>query len=412
MIADDLRVQGFDARAFTNLVGLFAPNLVFRRERDPAESDAPELEPLDAVTDAHGGKTAKPEGSLVLVVSARGKLLKAFHTVRGRVRGLELGAPSPSDPFGPLEEFVARYDAARVIALRAGVLEELFARASARMHRDDDYLAQWLHVARAVREELDAGRIDVYPRPLRAIPLPTAALVRRALDAILPDDHAFVLAVFRDHALHTAAALRRRGGEVDWIVGPDELLAWTGPLGGDFRRDHRVLSDAVAEHVAPVHLGLYAELRSLRRLLRSREAGAWVKAVLSREVILHPVPPYVAVALGADAARRVTRKSTELLGSLDPVKRLAPVLGVLRSRIVEVASVTQTLGFDPLKLLAQFLDRVDPDEEEEEPSEAVGDDDEGRYGDAGIDEPERPDDVIALHPRVEPERAEDPGDTR
>jgi hypothetical protein len=139
-----------------------------------------------------------------------------------------------------------------------------------------------------------------------------------------------------------------------------------------------------------VHLGLYGDLRSVRRLLRSREAGAWAKAVASREVILHPTPPYVAVALGADAVRRVAQKSSAvfgggLLGGLDPLRQMMPVLGLLRTRVAEVASVTQTLGFDPLKLLASFLQRVDPDEagDGDGDVEAGGTrEDEGRYGDA------------------------------
>jgi hypothetical protein len=259
------------------------------------------------------------------------------------------------------------------------------------MHREDDYVAQWLHVVRAIREEMDQGHIAIHPKPFVSVPLPTAQLVRRTLDSVLPDDRAFVLAVWRGHSLWTAAILRRCAGEIDWVAGPDQLLAWTGPLGGDWRRDHRIVSQAAAAHVAPVHLGLYGDLRSVRRLLRSREAGAWAKAVASREVILHPTPPYVAVALGADAVRRVAQKSSAvfgggLLGGLDPLKQMMPVLGLLRNRVVEVASVTQTLGFDPLKLLAQFLQRVDPDggaeESESDASDGTAREDEGRYGDA------------------------------
>jgi hypothetical protein len=388
MISSDVRIQGFDARAFTNLVSLFAPNVVFRQERDPADSDAPEHSVLEPrvlerrAQDEARGELPERDGSLVVVVSKHGKVRKAFHTVHGRVRDLELAG------LDRLEGLPEMYGAKRVIALREGSLEDLFARASSRMHREDDYIAQVLHVIRAIREEMDEGRIVVHPRPFPSIPLPTPQLVRRTLDSVLPDDRSFVLAVWRGHSLWTAVILRRRAGEIDWIAGPDQLLAWTGPLGGDWRRDHRLVSQAAAEHVAPVHLGLYGDLRSVRRLLRSREAGAWAKAVASREVILHPTPPYVAVALGADAARRVAQKSSAmfgggLLGGLDPLRRLAPLLSVLRNRVGEVASVTQALGFDPLKLLAQFLERVDPVEANE--GDGTADDarvDEGRYGEA------------------------------
>ena len=383
MISSDVRIQGFDARAFTNLVSLFAPNVVFRQERDPADSDAPEHQAAaHAAEDDARGEIPERDGSLVVVVSKAGKVRKAFHTVHGRVRDLDFPG------FDRLEGLPEMYGAKRVIALREGSLEDLFARASSRMHREDDYVAQVLHVIRAIREEMDEGRIVVHPRPFPSVPLPTPQLVRRTLDSVLPDDRSFVLAVWRGHSLWTAAILRRRAGEIDWIAGPDQLLAWTGPLGGDWRRDHRLVSQAAAEHVAPVHLGLYGDLRSVRRLLRSREAGAWAKAVASREVILHPTPPYVAVALGADAARRVAQKSSAmfgggLFGGFDPLRRLAPVLGVLRNRVGEVASVTQALGFDPLKLLAQFLQRVDPVEANEgEEGSDVSRVEEGRYGEA------------------------------
>jgi hypothetical protein len=384
MISEDVRIQGFDARAFTNLVSLFAPNVVYRHERDPADSDAPEL-------DREERASTEGDGSLVVVVSAKGTLRKAFHSVHGRVRDLEWDGFGPQPrAFEGLEGLPERYGAKRVIVLREGVLEDAFARASARMHREDDYVAQWLHVVRAIREEMDQGRIAIHPKPFVSVPLPTSQLVRRTLDSVLPDDRAFVLAVWRGHTLWTAAILRRRAGEIDWVAGPDQLLAWTGPLGGDWRRDHRIVSQAAAAHVAPVHLGLYGDLRSVRRLLRSREAGAWAKAVASREVILHPTPPYVAVALGADAVRRVAQKSSAvfgggLLGGLDPLRQMMPVLGLLRNRVAEVASVTQTLGFDPLKLLASFLQRVDPDEagDGDGDVEAGGTrEDEGRYGDA------------------------------
>jgi len=373
MISSDVRIQGFDARAFTNLVSLFAPTVVWRNERDPLDSDAPEISSLDAPSEPGEAR----DGSLVVVVSPRGKVRKAFHTVHGRVRDLAF------EGWDRLDGMPERYGAKRVIVLREGVLEELFARASSRMHREDDYVAQWLQVARAIREEMDLGNLAIHPRAGVSVPLPTPQLVRRTLDSVLPDDRSFVLSVWRGPSLWTCAILRRRAGEIDWVAGPDQLLSWTGPLGGDWRRDHRIVSSAVAAHVAPVHLGVYGELRTVRRLLRSREAGAWAKAALSREIIIHPTPPYVAVALGADAMRRVAQKSTAILGGLDPFGQFAPLLGVVRGRIAEVASVTQTLGFDPLKLLAQFLDRVDPLERED--AETENDVEDTRYGDGELD---------------------------
>lgn len=349
MISSDIRIQGFDSRAFTNLISLFAPNVVWRRERDPSASDAPEVEEA---------ATPKPDGMLIVVLSPKDTVRVAFHTVKGRVRDFHF------EGWDKLAGVPERYGAARVMVIREGALEELTQRASERMHREDDYIAQWLQIARAVREAGESGKLAIHPR-FSGIPLPSTQLIRRTVDSILPDDHSFVLAVWRGPVLWTSAILRRRGGEIDWIAGPDQLLAWTGPLGGDWRRDHRIVSDVVTKHVAPVHMGIYGELSSIRRLLRNREAGAWAKAVATRDLIVHPTPPYVAVALGADAMRRVAQKSTSLLGGLDPLGRLAPLMTYVRGRVAEVASVTQSLGFDPLKSLAQFLQRVDPIEENE-----------------------------------------------
>ncbi|MCC6875873.1 MAG: hypothetical protein IT378_16315, partial [Sandaracinaceae bacterium] len=54
------------------------------------------------------------------------------------------------------------------------------------------------------------------------------------------------------------------------------------------------------------------------------------------------------------------------LGGIDALAPLAPIATFLRGRVAEVASVTATLGFDPLKLLASWLRRA-----EEQPDEAA-----------------------------------------
>lgn len=337
MIGGDVKMEGFDARSWTRLVGLFAPPVVMHRP------------PSD-----------KPSGTLVLTVSSSGRIRRALHSLRGPLPALS-GTPY-GDP-GALLHLARQHRAYRVLVVREGALEEIADRIALRMHRDDDYLAQWLVVVRAVREALDAGSLQLHPRPLAGLPIPTAPMIHRALDAILPDDTALVLATFEGDALATAVALRRHGGEIDRVLGPDMLTRWTGPLGGDWRRDHRVLTDRVAEHVAPVHLGLYAQHEDLRALLRNAKPGAWARAAATRELIVQPSPPYVAVALGADAMRAAAKRSSAYLAGIDALAPLAPFARLIRGRISEIASVTSTLGFDPLKILAAWLDRVDPEPE-------------------------------------------------
>ena len=88
---------------------------------------------------------------------------------------------------------------------------------------------------------------------------------------------------------------------------------------------------------------------------------------------MSPTPPYVAVALGADAARAFAQRTTNWLGGIDALASLGPVATYVRGRIAEIASVTQMLGFDPLKLLATTLARSDEANAAEARASTTGD---------------------------------------
>jgi hypothetical protein len=354
MIARDIRIEGFDARTWTNLVSLFAPNVAYRTRKAPRASDAPEIDE----DELEGPLAGRARGTLFLVVTPRGRVLSARHSIHGRVKGVSYHGPSS------LESLATDHGARRVLVIREGAVEELVERATSRLERHDDYGAQLLTVIRAIRDAVDGGALEIWPRPFAGVPIPTAPLIGRALDGVLPDEHAMVLAVFSRGTLWSFAALRRSEGEIDRVVGPDVVMRWTGPLGGDFRRDHRVIAEAVATNLAPVHVGIFAEVEDLTTLLRSNQPGAWARAILSREIIVHPTPPYVAVALAADGVRAAAKRTEAWLagtGALDALGQLAPLASYVRGRVGEVASVTSMLGFDPLKLLAAWLERADDD---------------------------------------------------
>jgi hypothetical protein len=321
----------------------------------------PAEETDDPTADRGEGKRGRA-GTLFIVRDAEGRILKVLHSMRGRVTGFD---PALLDD---LERARAEYRAIRCVVLREGVLDELVERVALRLQRGDDYLTQWLVMLKAARELEEAGLIEVHPRPLGSVPVPTPGTVRRALDLVLPDDHSMVATLWDRGTIWTAAALRRRAGSIDLVAGPDLVARFTGPLGGDWRRDYRVIADAVERSVAPVHLGVFAEADTVRELLRSPDPGAWARAVAVRDVILHPTPPYVAVALGADAVRAVAATSARLLGGVDFLGAFAPVTQYLRSRVQELTSVTQTLGFNPLRVLAAALRRAEgrTDDEQEE----------------------------------------------
>ncbi len=361
MISESLRFEGFDSRSWTNLIGLFAPNVVHRLETEAADSDAPEAD------DSAKGKRT---GSLVVVLDDRERVLMAMHTAHGRIMNLEYEGPDA------LESMAKRWSATRAVVMREGVMEEIAERAAHRVERGDDYFAQLLVVARSIREMSEAGLLLTWPRTFEAAPIPTISMVNRALDTVLPDDHAVVLVVWNGSSVWTALVLRRRAGFIDLVAGPDLLTRWTGPLGGDWRRDYRVVCEAVDRTVAPVHLGIFTNVSTVRNLLRSYDPGAWARAVAVRDVIVSPTPPYVAVALGADIVRATAKESARWLGGIDALGQLAPLAHYVRSRIAEVASVTATLGFDPLKLLAQWLRRAEANSETDgsAPTDSAADD--------------------------------------
>jgi hypothetical protein len=342
MISPHLRFEGFDARSWTNFLSLFAPGVRDRVEGDAADTDVPELD----LREARGEVV---EGTLIIVRADDGRVLRAFHTTRGRVRDLAYDGPQD------LERVARAYAARRAFELREGVLDELVETVAQRLERSDDYATQFLVLARVLRELTQAGKIHTWPRPVEDVPIPTSGMVRRALDIVLPDEHALVLALWENGEPWTAVALRRRDGAIDLAAGPDLLFRWAGPLGGDWRRDHRIVADAVARAVAPVHLGIFAEASQIRALLRDADPGAWARAVAVRDIIVHPTPPYVAVALGADAARAVARTTSRWLGGFDALKPLAPFASYVRGRVGEVGSITALLGFDPLRALARSL---------------------------------------------------------
>ncbi|MBX3251777.1 MAG: hypothetical protein KF901_31655 [Myxococcales bacterium] len=347
MISANLRFEGFDATSWTNLVSLFMPGLPDRLRRAPDPSDAPAAD--------LGGRAS---GSVLVVVDEAGQVLAATHSQRGRIRELggttlELGSDAP------LVALAARCGAHRVLALREGVMEELAERLALRFRADDTYVAQILETFRAARELEAAGQLRLWPNPLQNVPLPSAQTLGRAVDVLLPDGRAAVMALW-DGDLWTALVLRRRHGEIDLVAGPELLTRWTGPLGGDWRRDYRVMVDAVARMVAPVHVGLFAETPTVRGLLREADAGAWAREVAVRNVVMTPMPRAFMAALGADAVRGVGKASARALGGLDVPKlfgSFVPIVREVRARVSHARSVTEILGFDPLAVLGAALRR-------------------------------------------------------
>ncbi len=323
-----MRFEGWTTETWTRFLHLWKPRAT------------PEREPT------------RPRGG-VIAIHEEGQLKKLLHTHTGRLD------PRIAWPV-PLEALCETHHASWALAARAGALEDMMERFGARLRRSDDLTSQALLVVTIVREMLQEGQIERWPRRLQGVPPPSEAMVRRAIDSICPDGHAMVLGLFRGGDLWTAAVARRRGPGFDILAGPEDARIRMGLLSGDWRRDYRHLARAVEEQYAPLAMGCFAEVERFRELQVDARPGAWGRASLVRDVILSPMPVGIRLALGADGARFAFESFRTIVGRSDAFHRLEPYMARARRRIGEAAGhrdVTGTLGFDPLAALRALLRR-------------------------------------------------------
>jgi hypothetical protein len=339
VFAPRVELTGFTATDWQRLLGLFEPRRPTTELRDPE----------------------RPSGTVV-AVHDRGALVKLVHTRLGRLQLDEVGAQWPLDAAGLARVHHASFS----LRIERGALERVVERFGASMRRGQDLTEQSLLLAELLRSETLAGTVEAWPKRLLGVPIPTAAMVRTALDSVCPPGRAMVLGVFQGHELYTCVALRRASGVAafgpspagfDRIVGPDELRDDVGILAGDWHRDHRHLARAAELLLdAPLALGVFSEVETLRRLVVDPSPGAWARAAALRDVVLHPVPSALALPLGLDATRAA---ASILLGALERVDSSAlfgPTLSAVFERVKsEVPGLAS--GFRPLEILRLLLSR-------------------------------------------------------
>ncbi|MEZ4405966.1 MAG: hypothetical protein R3A52_05775 [Polyangiales bacterium] len=322
-------IRGYDARSWHRLVTMVAPGLVSRPPSERARRD-----------DTRGG--------LVLALFDDDLLVHAVHTTRGPV---EVDAwDGPSTLTAMMDATGARFGA----AARVGAIETLLERLGGRVHPDDDVAEVVTTALGAVRELVDDGALVLRPSLPGGVPLPSADVLRRGWNVLLPPGQALVLALYGDGGLDTCAVVSRdaRGRLV--VEGPESLAALTGPLSGDPWRDHRRVREAVERARGPLAFGLFAPTSVVERLLRDETPGAWAGAIAARAVVAEPLPAWLAIAAGAGAARRAASVARSTLGGSRWFEPLARRVRDAVDRAAELDPAAMT-GPELLQALASLL---------------------------------------------------------
>lgn len=333
MLSPSVRLEGFTSTDWSRLLGMFRPRKPSSEARDPS----------------------RPRGGVV-AVHRRGKLEKLLHTEVGRLRLDEAARAFPCSA----AELARAHDASWALVLERRALERLLDGVAARVRRGHDLVDQALVLVDVVQHEMHEGDIELWPGRLGGVPVPTAPMVRGAIDSVCPVGKCVVLGWFDGGELYTSIALRRADRGFDLVLGPDELREDMGLLAGDWHRDYRHLARAVERRAGPLALGAFSEVETFRRLEVDPTPGAWSRAVAVRDVVLSPVTPALAIPLGLDAGLAAISLVKTMLDRVDATALVAPVARGVLDRMIGALPASldpQAKGFHPLELLRILLSR-------------------------------------------------------
>jgi hypothetical protein len=343
VISEDFAFFGFDDTSWGRLVSLFLGD----------------------------GSAGDRRGVLVVVVDLGGMPVAVFHTADGSLD------PGSLPPAGDLESVCAQTRASACIVVRERAMSDIEDYLAEPLDLSQDFATRVVRFAHVLRELGNGNWLRVWPNPVPELLLPAAPAARPAVDFILPDGRSVVLGVFDEGKLWTGAVVRRNAGGVDVVAGPRAMLEWAGPLGGAWRRDHRVLTRAVERELGPLHAGLFMERHTARRLLEGRRAGDWAISFATRDVIAHPLPAYAAAGLGLDVIGGAAQYAIEVLEQMDPEEVAAVAKGFWKG-LTDGRGLEGLLELTPAQAVFEAVGTAlssrppaKPESSEEEPGESA-----------------------------------------
>lgn len=244
------------------------------------------------------------------------------------------------------------------VAGGAPALARLDAALSRAFDPASDLSAGLLPLAHEVRAARVAGELLFSPALLEEVPIPSVSQVRSAFDLVLPDDRTALVYAFDTHGLSFGLIAEKRRGELVRVAGHDALggiavrgTQWKAAV-------PRILQEA-AQRFAPPAVGVFGDEAALRRIVFGTGSAALPRALAARDVILDPLPSWLAVLLGLDTAAKAAGTARSLLHRFAPpglAERLDParLAGELQKRLGTENPLTRALGFDPFAVLARL----------------------------------------------------------
>jgi hypothetical protein len=340
VISEDFAFFGFDAKSWDRLVSLFL-----------------------------GEDGDRPRGVLVLVIDSNRIPVASFHTARGSID------PGALPSVDTLEALCQVTDAGACIVMRERAIADIEAYLAEPLDPAEDFVARVMRFAHVLRELGNGNWLSVWPNPLPDPLLSAAPAAKPALDFLLPDGHNVVLGVFEQGEIWTGAVLRRHAGTLDVFAGPSAISDWAGPLGGDWRRDHRVLTRAIERELGPIHVGLFMSRSTAYTLFRGRRAGDWAKAYLSRELMVHPLPAFALAGLGIDVLGGAAQYALQALEQMEAEELVGIAQGFWRG-LTDGKGLEGLLGFSPVQAISEAVTKAlsEPPEREEPPQPPRRDD--------------------------------------
>jgi hypothetical protein len=329
VLAADVEMIDIDGTHWANWFGLLVP---------PAVLSAPRW----ALLFVDASDPAKP------------RLVKAIDAGRGnldpaRVPFTGLGTAA----LGRLREELG---VSAVVAIDVDAVPRICAEVEKHLSIDDDYVAQGLHVLRALKRWSGKG-LWTEPHLIDLLPAPPAEALQRTFDLLVPDRSSLLAYVVEDDGsrLHASIIATKRKGQID-LVTTHLALADAIPervLAQDWRTAYKRVLKTVADRMEKPSIGLFLERATFYRILTgpTDQLGRELNA---RNVIIDPAPAWLLGLLGGATVAAIAGRGARALAGMLPSSARKMASGLAQSASAAIrdsgAHPFSLLGFDPIEL--------------------------------------------------------------